>query len=53
MCQTRCYSGFAYWTARICVELCPSSPSMWSYVNGDSRICVTSCNSSSTDLFGD
>lgn len=53
MCQTTCTTGFADWTRRICVSICPSNPPMFSYVSGATRICVASCNASSTGLFGD
>jgi hypothetical protein len=53
MCQTGCNTGFAYWDGRVCVSLCPSTPSMFSYVSGSTRICVSSCNSSTTNLYGD
>lgn len=52
MCQKSCNTGYAYWAAGLCVEKCPSSPSLWGYV-GTKRVCVASCNSTSTSLFGD
>lgn len=53
MCQTMCTTGFAYWDAKKCVNICPEDPPMFSYVSGATRICVASCNSSTTGLFGD
>jgi hypothetical protein len=48
-----CLTGFADWTSRVCVNICPSNPSMFSFVSGLTRICVLSCNFTTTSLFGD
>ncbi len=53
MCQTSCSTGYAYWDLNICVNICPSIPSLFGYISGSVRICVDKCNSSSTGLYGD
>ena len=28
-CQSSCTTGYAYWTSRVCVDICPTNPSMF------------------------
>ena len=53
-CQTTCSTGYAHWESRRCVEICPSTPSMFgSAADASNKSCVTGCDFANTGLYGD
>lgn len=50
-CRNNCLTGFAHWESQACVCICPSNPPMLGHVAN--KVCVYSCNFSSTGLYGD
>lgn len=50
-CRTSCLTGFAHWENRVCVQICPSDPSMFGYIANKS--CVYNCDHTNTLLYGD